>query len=291
LQTIHPLTDGLPQQAADTSAAYQLRLQSLQLQMRQAENRQRTLLFALAVLLLSSIIAFCQPWHLVAIVPVITALLALRRIFSLRKTLAAHSRLSEWYERGIARVKGEWSGQGNSGVEFARPAHPYAADLNILGAGSVFEMLATTRSAAGAERLAAFLLDPADIRTVRDRQDAVRELKSATELRESLALVGPYAFQECNPRLLRKWLEAPVLQVARFLPLSLFASSAFSFTLTILVLIRVLPWLPALPFLLLPWLVQAAIGAVLAHRVRPVLESISRLAGEVAVLKDGVALI
>jgi hypothetical protein len=291
LQTIHPLTDGLIRQAADISAAYQYRLQSLQLQISHAYSRQHTLLVALAALLLGVVVAICQPWHLAAIIPGVAAMLVLRRVFSLRKNLAALSRLSEWYERGIARVNGEWHGQGSSGAEFARPGHPYASDLDILGAGSVFELLATTRSAAGAERLAAFLLDPVDIRTVRHRQEAVRELQAATELRESLALVGPYAFQECNPRALREWIEAPVLQVPRILPHFLLVVSVFSCVLAILVLIGVLPWLHALPFLLLPWLAQGVVAAVLARHVRPVLESISSLTGEVAVLKEGLALI
>jgi hypothetical protein len=277
--------------AADISAAYQLRMQSLQLQMRQAESHQHVLLFALAALLLCIVIAPFQSWHLAAIFPAIAATLLLRRLFSLRKNLAIHSRLSEWYERGIARIHEKWQRQGSGGQEFARPGHPYASDLNILGAGSIFEMLATTRSAAGAERLAAFLLDPAGIPTVRQRQEAVRELQPATALRESVALVGPYAFQECDPRLLRQWLEAPLLHVARILPLFLAFSSASSFAVAMLVLIRVLPWLPTLPFLLLPWLVQAIIGLVLARRVRPVLESVSALTGEIAVLKDGLALI
>jgi MutS domain V len=291
VQTIHPHTDGVIQQSADISAAYQFRMQSLQLQMRQAFRRQHLLLFALAVLLLGGGIAIFQPWHIAAIVPGLAAALLLRRLFSLRKHLAAHSRLSEWYERGIARMNGEWQMRGSSGEEFARPGHSYSSDLNILGRGSIFELLATTRSAAGAERLAAFLLDPTDVRTVHHRQEAVHELRAATELRESLALVGPYAFQECNPRLLRRWLEAPVLRVARILPLCLLVLSVFSFALGILILIGVLPWLPALPFLLLPWFVQGIVGLALARRVRPVLESISQVASEVAVLKDGVALI
>jgi hypothetical protein len=291
VQTIHPHTDGVIQQSADISAAYQFRMQSLQLQMRQAFRRQHLLLLVIAVLLLGGGIAISQPWHSAAIVPGVAVVLLLRRLFSLRKHLAAHSRLSEWYERGIARMRGEWQAQGSGGEEFARPEHPYASDLNILGRGSIFELLATTRSAAGAERLAAFLLDPTDLRTVRYRQEAVHELRAATELRESLALVGPYAFQECNPRLLRRWLDAPVLRVARILPLCLLALSVSSFALGILILIGVLPWLPALPFLLLPWFAQGVIGLALARRVRPVLESISQVVAEVAVLKDGVALI
>jgi hypothetical protein len=266
-------------------------MQSLQLQMRDAQSGQRALLLALAVLCLGAVIALCQPWHLAAIVPVTIATFLLRRLFSLRKDLGVYSRLGEWYERGIARIDETWQGQGSNGEEFARPGHPYASDLNILGAGSIFELLATTRSAAGAERLAAFLLDPVDVPTVRQRQEAVRELKPATELRESLALVGRYAFQECDPRLLRQWLETPPLCVARIFPNFLVVSSAFSLSVAILVLIRVLPWLPALPFLLVPWLLQAIIGLVLAPRVRPVLEGVSALTSEIAVLKDGLTLI
>jgi hypothetical protein len=291
MHTIHPHTDGLSQQAADISACYRLSLQSIQLQMSLAHRRQHMLLLALAVLLLGAVIAVFQPWHCLAIIPGIATLLLLRRLFSLRRNLATHSRLSEWYERGISRMDGEWQRQGSRGEEFARPGHPYASDLHIIGRDSIFELLATTRSAAGAERLAAFLLEPASIHTVRHRQEAVRELGPATELRESLALVGPYAFQECNPRLLRQWLEAPLLRVARILPLFLFVSSIVSFALAILVLIRVLPWLPALPYLLLPWLVQGVIGVAFTRRVRPVLESISRMTAEVAVLKDGLVLI
>lgn len=291
MHTISPPPDGACPSVSDTSATYHLRMQSLQLQMYRAQRHQHLFLLALAVLLLGASIALCQSWHLAAIIAGVTIALLLRRLFSLRKNLAGDSRLTEWYERGIARVNGERQGQGSGGEEFACPRHPYASDLNMLGPGSIFEMLPTTRSAAGAERLAAFLLDPVDIPTIRQRQEAVRELKPAIELRESVALVGSYAFQECDARLLRTWLAAPILQVARIIPLFLALSSASSFALAILVLIRVLPLFPALPFLLAPWLIQAIVGAVLARRVGPVLEGVSSLTSQIAVLKDGLALI
>ncbi len=291
MQTIHPHPENLCPQAGGIRAAYQRELQSLQLHMQHAQRRQHTLLFALAVLILGAIIALYQSWLLAALVAGAATALLLRGLFALCKDLAAYSRLSEWYERGIARIHETWQGQGSGGDEFVRPEHPYAYDLNIVGEGSLFELLATTRSAAGAERLAAFLLDPVDVPTVRQRQQAVRELQPATELRESVALVGPYAFQECHPHLLRQWVEAPALHVARFLPLFLILSSASSFAIAILVLIRVLAWLPSLPFLLIPWIIQGVIGLVLARRVRPVLEGVSPLTSEMAVLNDGLALI
>lgn len=291
MQTIHPHPENLCPQAGGIRAAYQRELQSLQLHMQHAQRRQHTLLFALAVLILGAIIALYASWLLAALVAGAATALLLRGLFALCKDLAAYSRLSEWYERGIARIHETWQGQGSGGDEFVRPEHPYAYDLNIVGEGSLFELLATTRSAAGAERLAAFLLVPVDVPTVRQRQQAVRELQPATELRESVALVGPYAFQECHPHLLRQWVEAPALHVARFLPLFLILSSASSFAIEILVLIRVLAWLPSLPFLLIPWIIQGVIGLVLARRVRPVLEGVSPLTSEMAVLNDGLALI
>jgi hypothetical protein len=128
-------------------------------------------------------------------------------------------------------LNGKWEGQGNCGEDFLREEHPYQADLNILGRGSIFELLATTRSAAGAERLAAYLLDPTDIATVHARQAAVAELLPQTELRESVALAGSYAFQECDPRALRNWLKTPVLQVAAVVPAFLCLTSTCSLAL------------------------------------------------------------
>jgi hypothetical protein len=148
-------------------------------------------------------------------------------------------------------------------------------------------LLATTRSAAGAERLAAYLLDPTDIASMRARQAAVTELLPQTELRESVALAGSYAFQECDPRALRNWLRTPVLEVPGILPPLLCLSSACSLGLGILALAGVLTWHCAFPFLLPPLVVQAVLGLVFRRRVRPVLDGISSLAGEFAVIKDG----
>ena len=82
----------------------------------------------------------------------------------------------DYFERGIARVTGAWIGKGRSGEEFARRHHRYQDDLNILGTGSLFELLCTTRTKAGAERLASYLLDAPEFKETRLRQESVREL-------------------------------------------------------------------------------------------------------------------
>lgn len=261
--------------------------------MHQAQIQERITLLALLSQLLVIAIVTWQLWPLPAIASgvifggfVLSALL-LRRLRMFHARAREQARLCEWYERGIARLNEKWQGQGIYGDEFAREAHPYQCDLHILGSGSLFELLATTRSTAGAERLAAYLLDPADISTVRARQIAVVELQHRTAVRESLALAGTYAFQECNPRMLRAWLRTPILKTTRVVPVMLFLCSVCSLVLGFLTIIGFLTWQSTLPFLLPPLFVQTIVGLALMRRVRVVLEGIASLGGEFSVLQDG----
>ena len=54
-------------------------------------------------------------------------------------------RAAEFYEQGIARVTDAWAGTGESGERFLVADHPYAADLDLFGRGSLFELLTTAR--------------------------------------------------------------------------------------------------------------------------------------------------
>src|SRR5262245_10053904 len=38
-----------------------------------------------------------------------------------------------FYQAGVARLRGEWAGRGQSGAAFLDPGHPYAVDLDIFG--------------------------------------------------------------------------------------------------------------------------------------------------------------
>ena len=67
----------------------------------------------------------------------------------------------ESIQAGIARLTDDWRRNSSSGMEFVRPGHLYQTDLQVLGEGSLFSLLNTTRTNLGAARLAALLLDPA----------------------------------------------------------------------------------------------------------------------------------
>jgi hypothetical protein len=95
-----------------------------------------------------------------------------------------------FYERGLARLEGQWAGAGRAGARFLDPHHPYAGDLDIFGEGSLYELLCGARTTMGEETLAAWLLAPSDLPSVRARQVAVQELTPRLDLREDLAVLG-----------------------------------------------------------------------------------------------------
>ena len=51
--------------------------------------------------------------------------------------------------------------------------HPYAEDLDVFGPGSLFQLLSSCRTPMGEERLAGWLLRPAAIPDIRERQARV----------------------------------------------------------------------------------------------------------------------
>lgn len=99
-------------------------------------------------------------------------------------------RAVKFYERGLARLAGNWAGPGERGERYRNPLHPYAEDIDLFGSGSLFELLCTARTRAGEDILAAWLLAPATPQEIRARQAAIAELRPKLALREELALLG-----------------------------------------------------------------------------------------------------
>ncbi len=125
--------------------------------------------------------------------------------------LALARRRTAFYERGLARLEGRWAGAGVSGERFLNPEHPYAADLDIFGSGSLFELLCTARTRLGEDCLAGWLLAPALPEAIRARQAAVRELAPHLDAREALAVRGDDGPGKLQPETLARWGDAPVL--------------------------------------------------------------------------------
>ena len=86
-------------------------------------------------------------------------------------------RAVRFYEDGLARIEDRWIGRGQSTEIFRDESHLYAADLDIFGKASLFELLCTARMRGGEETLAAWLAGPTNREEIIARQEAVRELR------------------------------------------------------------------------------------------------------------------
>jgi hypothetical protein len=96
------------------------------------------------------------------------------------------------YERGLERLDGRWAGSGPDGSRFL-DEHPYARDLDLFGAASLFQLLDTARTEAGEETLAHWLRAPAPPGEIALRQQAIRELTPEVDFRETLAVLAAEA--------------------------------------------------------------------------------------------------
>jgi hypothetical protein len=125
-------------------------------------------------------------------------------------------RAAGFYETGLARVEHRWAGLGDTGERFLDEDHLYAADLDLFGRGSVFQLLCTARTEEGEETLAAWLRAPASPDDVRARQEAVLELCPRLDLREDLASLGADMRAGVHPRALAAWATAQPVLPSRF---------------------------------------------------------------------------
>ena len=124
------------------------------------------------------------------------------RIFRAR---AGATRAIAFYDRGLARLADSWMGGGEPGDRFRDDEHLYANDLDLFGRGSLFELLSVARTRPGEETLARWLKDPAPAAEILVRQDAIRELTPALDLREALSLAGDDVRAGVDGELLIAW--------------------------------------------------------------------------------------
>ena len=120
-------------------------------------------------------------------------------------------------------------GSGETGERFIDPHHPYSVDLDIFGRGSLFELLSTARTRGGEAKLAAWLRGPGSgpvtVDALRERHQAIDELKPLLDLREQLAVLGSDFRVGVQPELLSSWATAPVNEFRTSLRWSAFVLS------------------------------------------------------------------
>ncbi len=217
------------------------------------------------------------PWLLVPLLAFVVILFVHARVLNARDRAL---RAAAFYERGLARIEDRWQGRGERGERFRDPQHLYAEDLDLFGAGGLFELLVTTRTHGGEDMLADWLRAPADPATIRARQGAVHDLADRLALREDLAVLGPDVEAAVRTQDLLAWAEAPSQLTSRWprvvLPIVAVTSAGL--------LIR---WIQGgqPPDLLLPALaIQGLLALRFRHAVHHISHSVAQREQELRVL-------
>ncbi len=222
------------------AAEYSRRLQERAAQaarLELASSRISNVRVGLAVLIVASVwwssrstTSFDYWW----VAPLVLFILAVMYHSRVRRAHARAERAAAHYRAGIARIEDRWSGHGNPGARFDDPHHVYAADLDLFGPGNLFELLSIARTRMGENALAAWLLAPAPVATVQERQNGSAELRERLDLREDLAVLGETAAVGVQPEELVRWAESPnrltagwIFPVALLLPALLIAAVVF----------------------------------------------------------------
>ncbi len=126
-----------------------------------------------------------------------------------RRAQTSAERAVQFYRKGIARIEDRWSGTGRPGTQFDDSHHVYAADLDLFGKGSLFELLSTARTRMGEDTLARWLLSPAAPAAIRDRHACIADLRNRLDLREEFAVHGSESDIGVQPAALSGWAESP----------------------------------------------------------------------------------
>jgi hypothetical protein len=199
----------------DPRAAYSQLLDRRRAEIALREERHRLLGYGrLAAVAAAAVIAlFALGWQALSIAWTLAPLALFAALMvvhdRLLKKLERQRRAAALFEKALARLDGRWAGAGETGDRYLSADHPYAADLDLFGKGSLFELLSTARTHIGEDTLARWLMAPAAPAVVRARNQAVNELRPRLDLREDLAVLGEQARTGVDPISLAAWGEAP----------------------------------------------------------------------------------
>ena len=212
---------------------------------------------------------FAPVWLLLPAAAFIVLVLLHERTIRMRRR---QERAASYYDGCIARIDGTWAGRGETGDRFLEEGHLYAADLDLFGKGSLFELLCTARTRSGEETLARWLLAPAPPNVVCARHAAAVEMRGRLDLREEIALLGEPVRAAVAPDALRAWATAAPDAV----PMGTRVAVALIPALTIASLALWSAGILPRPAAVLAVAVQTTVGLLMRGRVARILHGVDR---------------
>jgi len=220
-----------------------------------------------------------SPWWLLIPVAVFVVLAVMHDRADKQRDAALRG--TAYYERALARMENRWAGKGHQGEAFRDPKHLYADDLDLLGAGSAFELLSTSRTATGDRVLADWLLAAAAPEIVTARQAAVVELRGRLDLREDIALMGEDIRTAIDDQAMKNWGVQPAVRFfpgARWVALALACGAVLTFGLFLAQVLSLQPFLAVV-------LAELIFGLMVRDAVRRVAVLVSTPARELRLVR------
>ena len=284
----------VPSDNAAVQAHYRDRQADLYTQQRSAvamRNRMRMALAGCAAftwLLTKNALYGAASWWPV-LIPVAIFIGILVIYLRIHARLTRIQRLLVFHDRNLARADGSQPQSGVTGEEFRSPTHLYDHDLDILGANSLFGLLATVRTGIGQRGLARLLLDPASHVQAIARQQAVQELTPLTTLREEIALLGISRFDQVSASKLDTWLVEvpPTFHPAVRITLALTSTALVA--MLVAGFLHYATWSALFPNLAAVFALHTLVAARVRSRVVPILKD-SKIANQMQMFSDGIAL-
>jgi len=145
----------------------------------------------------------------------ITALVVLFLLFyrfvqwhqAIKNEAQHHERLAKINGQEAAVLDHKFDGFA-SGQEFLDPQHAFALDLDIFGDFSFFQYCNRTTSLIGRKKLANVFLEPVPLKTINQRQEAIRELTGQLDWRQEFQALGLETEDDpSHLKALKMWLE------------------------------------------------------------------------------------
>jgi hypothetical protein len=215
----------------------------------------------------------------------IIAAYALERRSRAQRQLIHLWSLEDFYARGMARLERDWKSL-DGGAQFADLDHSYAADLDLFGQGSLYQLVCSARTQIGRETLVDWMKVWATVEEVRGRQEAVVELRERRDLPEALALAGKTDTSDVRPEFLKSWATAPGSVFPIVTRLTAFSLSLAAILLPVTYFIRLIDPIQLWRGAIFVLAAQGLFAVSQREAVKRVLESVGPLAIEMPMVRE-----
>ncbi len=244
----------------------------------------------LTILSAAAIIYFLYPKGWIVALPVLVLVAIFLRLVIIATNnnaeITNHQLLLQINQEEIAIANRQFT-HLPEGLSFLPAAHDYANDLDIFGRSSLYQYINRTTSEQGQALLASWLLHPAEIATILQRQASAKELSKDLSWRQQLQAYGKsQPITVATQQKMQQWLLQPI----QYLHASFWKALRFIYpTITIGSLFLYLADIISSSLFTLLFIVYLLVSLFVTKRMTPYYELLNKIVQEILTLSNTVA--